>query len=434
MLMQNRALMNKVDFKVDFCRQLMQILYRYPGSIYQDKICVCDVSQKYVGFIINKDSKCTKCSELLNNEKSECVSCSAVYSEGAVYNINLGKCECDSSLKYGTLQLQTTFRCTKCSELLDLDKRKCKTCFEQYGNGAIYQLSSNKCVCNTNQKYAGALINFQSKCILCTETTSSDGFECQTCLEKYGKGAKEEFGCRCDYKQNYVGFLINPTDTCSLCPELLTDDKSQCQKCTDVYKSGAIFKDGKCQCDETYLYDGLLSESSSRCQKCLQAVNSAQCQTCEKVYGVGAIFDQMCICDWKNNYAGSIQGPNSCQLCPELMNSAKTQCVTCSQLILNTQFNSIIQQCECMQGYKFKHNQCIKSRTNRTVGLAVGIPLAIITIIIVITVIAVKQKKQNANKIITVEQPTQEMIQIAIDDVIQVQQQDSETIEAQQIQ
>ncbi|CAL5976518.1 Hypothetical_protein [Hexamita inflata] len=426
--------------------------------------CSCDPSQQF-GTLTSNTNTCTTCPYFVNEAKNGCETCAEAYGTGFGYEGN--GCYCK--------QTQCTCKTDVCcdQQQLNLINGKCSDCQTEFGNGAVFNGG-----CKCSGRYVGTLVTAGDKCTECAEMIVEN--QCKTCADAFGPDYTwntQKNKCTCDLQT----CTCKTNLCCNQKTQIYIT--GACKSCSDAYGQGSTYINGNCICDTQNLYYGTLENAGNKCQLCngILSKDLKTCYTCEQSYGEGFIWDaankfctcpsgKKCICktelccqqnythfinkqclsclqaygvgfDWDpDNYkcfcrntatckcqtnlccgiSSQVYINNQCQSCPERMNAAKTQCVTCQELIQNSLFNSISKQCDCMSGYKFKNGQCVKSGNNRTVGLAVGIPVGVLTTAAATTytVKKVKNSKQSADETQQQQQDNSERddaVQIAVE-------------------
>ncbi|CAL6115336.1 Hypothetical_protein [Hexamita inflata] len=69
-----------------------------------------------------------------------------------------------------------------------------------------------------------------------------------------------------------------------------------------------------------------------------------------------------------------------------------SQCQSCQTQLLNSVFDSNSHTCVCSPGFKFKNSGCVKNSSNRTVAIAVAVPVGVILLAIVTAMVVIKKK------------------------------------------
>ncbi|CAL6070774.1 Hypothetical_protein [Hexamita inflata] len=412
--------------------------------------CGCPAYYNYYGSINKPGDVCTQCPELLNENEDGCISCQEafgpgytwssskgtcvcpqgancecktslccfkihgtnylngvcqscedIYQEGAILDVDTGKCKCDSSKYYGTLDKQGD-TCNKCDQYLNPQGTACQTCENDYGTGYSWSTNTKKCVCSQ-----GSSCTCTSNICCANEQASILDTTCKSCSSVYGDGAiLSQQSCTCNIKKNYYGQLTQASSVCQLCEGVLNVD-STCSSCS-TYGSGYIWDTNTKKC---YCPAGVPCECKSEecCQQFFSHFINNKCGRCLDRIGPGYYWDDE---------------TNNCKC----INQIQCECVTdycCTSFVPNSHMNQLNQQCDCNSGYKFINGVCKKS-SNKVVGLAVGIPLGFLFLlaIIIIIVLKKKQKKQNEPK-----EETKETVQVATEtETVQIAEPVIETV------
>ncbi|CAL6054639.1 Hypothetical_protein [Hexamita inflata] len=351
--------------------------------------CGCDSNQQEYGSLQKASDTCTKCPELLNENKDGCLTCEAGFGSGYVWDNSQQTCVCP---KQTICECKTALCCLKTLGTNYIEG-KCQTCQQQYSTGAIIDQATGTCVCDNTNQYYGVLDIPSSKCHKCAEYYNKLSKSCITC-DKYATGyiwstkyndcIYTGSNCKCDtliccVMSNHT--FDETSKSCAICDGIVTQATNTCTQCSEMYGPGYAWDSNQSTC---YCPPGINCDCSTEgcCQQNATHFISGRCSHCLNIFGTGYDWDyekNVCFC----------------------RNKAICQCTTdicCSSLDLNSHINLQSSQCECNKGFKFSSGICKrKNKTGLVVGLAVGIPLGVIAIIIISVLIVMKQKKQKEN-------------------------------------
>ncbi|CAL6103438.1 Hypothetical_protein [Hexamita inflata] len=336
----------------------------------------------------------------MNSQGDMCQTCQDAFGTGYVYKY--GECKCEDKQQCKCL----TERC--CNSLypsLIFKDGICKSCSEVYGPRAV--MRNSKCQCDIHNY--GILAKDGDSCIPCQGVVNSDSNICNSCSQAYGL--------------NYIWDEAQQSCVCA--------NGNTCQCVTELccQQNYTHFINGKCtQCvDEVginYVFSNYfiksLSEYNLKSETCIclnpaickcvtdyccsltqKTMKDEICVTCQQAFGIGFAFDEK---------------QKSCIKCPELLSNDKTKCIYCSNTISNTKYNEQLKSCDCIAGYKFKGQQCVKSSNNLTIGLAVGVPAGAVVLGGASTALIKKTaRKPRVNQ----GQATNEAVQVATESVIE---------------
>ncbi|CAL5995503.1 Hypothetical_protein [Hexamita inflata] len=319
---------------------------------------------------------------------------------GPEYTASNNRCSCKNSNQQCTCQTERC--CNQQNPPLTINKGICKSCQDVFGHGVI--IKDGKCQCGLNS--FGILSKEGDKCSSCQGVVSVDTKTCTSCQQAYGpdyiwdaaqrfcvcsKGNKCSCSTELCCKQNQTHLINGKCTTCLeevginyILSNYLQDSSLNLnlpmQQC--VCPNPAI-----CKCVTDYC-----------CSLTFQTFYNGVCTSCSQL-GQDYAFDEK---------------SKKCIICSELMSQDKQKCVYCSDSIPNSIFSA--GSCVCAQNYKFKNGQCVKN-SNRTIGLAVGIPVGVF----VVGVSAATAKKV-VKKAPKTEETTAETVQVAVEDVELVQE------------
>ncbi|CAL6034783.1 extracellular_matrix protein [Hexamita inflata] len=354
----------------------------YVGTYFEKSAnqCVCDESQGYIGanfwvcvncwdvFQIAKDSQCQQCTET-----------------GTVFKA--GKCACNEQLGYGGANQaqQSNSQCVLCWDNQQVVVQGyCQLC----GYGTFYDENSHSCLCDNQQGFSGSDPNNCQDCWGQNQIIVNG--LCQSC-QSYNMVVNNE--CVCNEYQGYVGQALS-CDNCWNMNQIIVNGK--CQEC----KPGTKFSSSKkeCVCDEQLGYAGFNAASCENCWQMQKIVDQGECKPCEH----GKIFsDNNCICDESIGFAGD----QTCEDCwSNSMVISDQKCVECADIDEYSTYTTE-NNCSCLPKYIFQNNKCKMNGKNKTIAIAVAVPLLIILVSVVTTFIVLKKKK-NQKK--TEKEPTNE--------------------------
>ncbi|CAL5995461.1 Hypothetical_protein [Hexamita inflata] len=418
-----------------------------PGFTASQGICTC-VGQTVCTCVTQRC--CNSKNPPLIYNQGTCKTCADVYGLNAYIN-EQQKCQCGKN-NYGILKNEGD-TCSPCQGIVNLDSTTCTSCSQAYGPEYVWDADQKFCICPIGKSCSCV----SELCCQQNKTHYING-KCTQCIDevginyifsnhlKYNYPNLVEQQCVCpnptickcttDYCCSFEQKVIKDGN-CVICSERMVDSifnsntkTCECQseqccntlskgfkdgKCVDcsVAHEGTIFSVNQCVCDASQNY--VLVSGFSSCQKCTEVVFASACATCSQKYPHTRFNSQskQCECDPSIKYAGNI---DFCTQCPELVNN--NQCSLCADSFENTYFNPSSSSCECVPGYKFKKSQCVKSSSNQTIGLAVGIPAGII-VVGGVSAVVLNKTVQKGSK---VEETTGEAVQVAQEDVTQVQE------------
>ena len=331
--------------------------------------CECDENNQFYG---NDSTRCSECKVEdesywkpgVGNQRGECITCDGVATlnryntgcdcatiEGAEFNNNTNKCECDESRKYfGNLEFVN--ECTLCNGLNEYwNGEECIIC----GNGTRLNREYNTCECISDGGILNSSVNPQT---------------CE-CNNDEGYFGNRDNCSRCDSDTQYWNDLQGKCITCDLDSGAVfgVDDfgMTKCECNEEGLKSKIVSGKFSCECDENANYYG---DGNGECTYCADGEfpqywkpkfnnNPGECITCGPGTSLNATRNS-CRCDDEGGVLIEESGYHTCE-CNEdrsYYGNIEDGCVYCPSR--DHYWDNLSNSCiKCGVGSKLEGGECV---------------------------------------------------------------------------
>ncbi|CAL6042961.1 Hypothetical_protein [Hexamita inflata] len=217
-------------------------IYQISNAVFdENRNCKCDNLHLYAGTLNQLGDTCSLCSEYANSQGTACQTCENNYGTGYFWNTDNYQCWRQQGNNEDTC---TSNSC--CVEEWDkvFVSQRCQSCSEAYGLGAILNLTLQSCVCDSKNNYYG-LDQVSSVCQFCEGIVNKLTQTCTLCLQ---------LGTGYIWDSNTKKCICSGKCKCTseTCCQLYSTHyiNNKCGKCYDNFGPGYYWdrKSNRCQC------------------------------------------------------------------------------------------------------------------------------------------------------------------------------------------